>query len=223
METPPRTDDDLLARWRLGDPRAGQTLVRRHFDELYGFFRNKVAEGVDDLVQRTFLACVEGRHRIEGASFRAYMFGAARNILRGEFRDRCNKKNIDPIVSTVHDVHGTSVTQIVAKRREHQVLLLALQRVPLRDQVLLELSVYGLRHTEIAAITEYPPETIRNRLFRARENLRKAVETMEPDAELRSATIDDLRLAFDEPTSGVRQRLHHELVHGEAPRPGVSA
>jgi RNA polymerase sigma-70 factor (ECF subfamily) len=54
-------DDDpqLLAAWCAGDKQAGAALVERHFASIYRFFRNKVAGEVDDLVQRTFMSCLE--------------------------------------------------------------------------------------------------------------------------------------------------------------------
>ena len=43
---------------------------------LYGFFRNKVEGACDDLIQRTFLRCVESVNRFRGdSSFRTYLFG----------------------------------------------------------------------------------------------------------------------------------------------------
>ena len=112
---------------------------------------------------------------------------------------------------------GTSVTQIVAKRREHRLLLLALQRIPLRYQVLLELYVYGLPQAEIARITEESAKTIRNTLFHARKKLREAVRSIEADPSVQQATLEDLREAFEQSDGESRRALHHELVHGEMP------
>lgn len=149
------------------------------------------------------------------------MFGAARNILKREFDANCRARGIDPLQSTVQDA-GTSVTQIVAKRREHRLLLLALQRIPMRYQVLLELYVYGLPQTEIAQITEEPAKTIRNTLFHARKKLREAVRSLETDPALQKATLDDLRKAFEQPGGESRRALYYELVHGEMPSPSAS-
>ncbi|MCA9638020.1 MAG: RNA polymerase subunit sigma-70, partial [Myxococcales bacterium] len=67
-------DFELLEAWRGGDPRAGDTLLRRYFAALHRFFANKVDDEVEDLIQRTFLALVRSRHAIrEGDRFRAYM------------------------------------------------------------------------------------------------------------------------------------------------------
>jgi RNA polymerase sigma-70 factor (ECF subfamily) len=66
-----RSDYELLDVWRAGDPKASGELFDRHFRGLYRFFRNKGVKGVDDLVQQTFLGCVEGRCRMRGdATFR---------------------------------------------------------------------------------------------------------------------------------------------------------
>ena len=42
-------------------------LFERHFEPVYRFFFHKVEGDAVDLVQRTFLACVEARDRFRGA------------------------------------------------------------------------------------------------------------------------------------------------------------
>lgn len=84
-------DDEqaLLATWRAGDARAGQVLFRRHYVGLSRFFRSKAGDAAFELAQATFLACVEARGAIRGASsFRAYPYGVARNILYDHYRDK---------------------------------------------------------------------------------------------------------------------------------------
>ena len=69
------TDRQLLEAWRGGDKKAGKRLFERHYDALTRFFRNKVGPEAPDLVQQTFLGCLEridrfreGRtiHRLRG-------------------------------------------------------------------------------------------------------------------------------------------------------------
>src|SRR5690606_27370383 len=99
---PPRADDniarpdpmsatpsdlELLDAWRRGDGRSGELLFRRYFAQLNRFFRNKTDTGAEDLIQTTFLACVEGRDRFrESSSFRTYLFGIAHNVLCAHYR-----------------------------------------------------------------------------------------------------------------------------------------
>jgi DNA-directed RNA polymerase specialized sigma24 family protein len=83
------SDQELLRAWRAGDREAGGTLFERHFAAIRRFFRNKVDHQVEDLVQRTFTACVEARDRFRGdSSFRTYLFAIAHNVLRDHIRRR---------------------------------------------------------------------------------------------------------------------------------------
>ena len=174
-----RSDFDLLEAWRGGDNVAGNELFDRHFSALYSFFRNKTQRGVDDLVQKTFLACVEGRDRFrQDASFRTYMFAAARRILYREY-DRRHKQDerIDYGVTSAHDL-DPSPSQIVARKGEQKLLLQALRLIPIDYQVALELYyVQGFRGPELAEILDVPEATVRSRLRRGLEQLKKHAAT----------------------------------------------
>ena len=83
------SDAQLVERWRSGDAHAGEALFERYYDSVARFFYNKVDHGVEDLVQQTFLACVESHSRYRGAgSFLTFLMGIARNILAGYYRKR---------------------------------------------------------------------------------------------------------------------------------------
>ncbi|MCA9708401.1 MAG: sigma-70 family RNA polymerase sigma factor, partial [Myxococcales bacterium] len=75
-----RSDDEqLLARWRGGDAQAGAALFERYYEAIARFFVNKVGLDCGDLVQATFLGCLEGLERFRGeASFRTLLFAIAR-------------------------------------------------------------------------------------------------------------------------------------------------
>ena len=96
-------DGELLQAWRLGNQRAGNALLERHFDSLCRFFRSKVDSGVDDLIQRTLLRAVENHEKLrEASSFRAYLFVVARNELVDSFkREAKRRKAFDPGLSSV--------------------------------------------------------------------------------------------------------------------------
>lgn len=159
----------LLERWRSGDATAGEELFGRHFDAVVRFFRNKLADGDEDLVQRTFLACVEGRDRLrDDASFRSYLFGVAHNLLRKHFAARV----ADPIDFTQRSVSDLrpSPSRVVAKDRVQALLLAALREIPLEYQCALELHYWeGLTAGEIAESLAIPLGTAKTRLRRGRE------------------------------------------------------
>jgi RNA polymerase sigma-70 factor (ECF subfamily) len=175
-------DVELLARWRAGDTSAGETLFEHHFDAIVRFFRNKLTEGTDDLVQRTFLACVEGRDRIrDDGSFKSYLFGVAHNLLRKHFHAR-ERSPIDFTSRSAFDL-GPSPSSVVARTQTEQLVLDGLRRVPFDYQVALELYYWEeLTAAEIADATSVPLGTAKTRLRRGRELL------LEKIAELTGAT-----------------------------------
>jgi RNA polymerase sigma factor (sigma-70 family) len=90
----PSSDVALLDAWRDGDKSAGNTLFERHFEALYRFFRNKIDDGIEDLVQETFLACIATKDSFRGdSSFRTYLFVIARNTLYAHWKKRARRAN----------------------------------------------------------------------------------------------------------------------------------
>ena len=59
-------DLEALEAWQRGDRDAGERLMRRHYTSVLRFFELKATAAADDLTQRTFLACMEGRDRFRG-------------------------------------------------------------------------------------------------------------------------------------------------------------
>ena len=198
-------DLELLAAWRKGDAKAGNDLVKRHFGDLYGFFRNKLDGDVDDLIQSTFLACVESRDRFrEESSFRTYLFTIARHELYAAFRKRGQAK-ADFATQSVDDLLGpqAAVSTVLQARAERVLLLRALRRVPLDDQIALELYYWkGLKGREVAEVLGQPENTVRTRLRRARQRLEEEVRLLSNDAGLLESTIDN----FERWASSLREQ-----------------
>lgn len=205
MEPSAPSDLELLDAWRGGDARAGGLLFRRYFAQLSRFFRNKADLGVEDLIQSTFLACVEGRDRFrETSSFRSYLFAIARHHLYAHYRRQ--RRAVDFTQTSVVDL-GASPSGPLSRRQETAALLRALRSIPLEFQIVLELTYWeGMKGPEIAEILEVPANTVRGRLSRARAALRQALEAGISAPELLHATLADLdgwaealRVELDDP------------------------
>lgn len=180
--------------WRDGDRDAGEQLFDRHVDAVAGFFRNKVTHGVEDLVQQTFMRCLEGIERLRSAaSFRSFLFAIAHNLLRETFRARRrDPAPFDPQVLSARDLSPGQST-LVARRREQRLLLEALRTVPLDAQVLLELFYWeDLTSAEIAEVIDAPHGTVRSRLRRARELLRERIGQLASSPSLLASTVQDI-------------------------------
>ncbi|HEX6240412.1 MAG TPA: sigma-70 family RNA polymerase sigma factor [Polyangiales bacterium] len=192
------SDADLLQRWGEGSTQAGNELVERHFATLHRFFRNKAGSEVEDLVQQTFLACVEARARFRGdASFKTFLLSIARNQLFKHY-SRAERRTIDASLSSVRDLR-TSPTGAIAKREDQELLLEALRQIPLDAQVVLELGFWeGLDAIQIAAVLDVPLNTAYSRLRRAKQALREKLAALSPSG----VTIDP-----DETASATRSSV----------------
>jgi RNA polymerase sigma factor (sigma-70 family) len=171
-------DDDaaLLQAWRDGDGDAGDALLGRHFKGVVRFFRSKLGDDVDDIVQQTFADVVRARDRVATGGFRAYLMTVARHRLIDHLRRKARGPEIDPGADSVQSL-GTSVSQRLARDEQERLLLQALRRMPLDAQIALELAYWeGMNSVEIAAVLGVGASTIRSRLTRARESLRRALE-----------------------------------------------
>jgi RNA polymerase sigma-70 factor, ECF subfamily len=201
-------DAVLLERWHQGDADAGEELFERYYDLVERFFLNKITGDIQDLVQETFTACVEGRERLQDkARFRAYLFSIAYNVLRGHLRKLYRGgEQIDLDEVSVQQVAPGPGTQL-GDRREQRLLLEALRNIPADYQVILELHYWEQMTTEeMAEILGRPVGTVRSRLRRARELLEAAMVRLASSPEALHSTvtrIDDwaerCRLAMQPP------------------------
>lgn len=188
------TDDELLLAWRAGDDGAGSQLVARHFSSVFRFFRAKLDTDVDDLTQRTFLACLEGKERIrDGGSVRAYLLGTARHLLYGYFREKKKRGQIEDFLHISADDVRDSPSQVASLKEEQKLLVLALRAIPIDHQIAVELFYWeNLSVAEVAQVLSIEPGTVKSRLHRARQALRGRLEAMASGDALVESTIGDL-------------------------------
>ena len=173
---------------------AGNALFERHFDGVFRFFRNKVSDGADDLVQQTFLACLQSRDRFRGdASFRTYLFTAARSKLYNFFeRQRREGDALDYGVTSCADL-GVSPSGLMARDEQQRLLLTALRSLPVDIQITLELFYFEqFRGPDLAAILEVPEGTVRSRLRRGRDMLRERLDALANDPAAATSTMTNL-------------------------------
>ncbi len=189
-------DEDLLSMWGQGSTKAGQTLFERHYDAVRRYFRNKVpAAATRDLIQETFLACLETCERFRRhSSFRTYLLGIAHHVmvdyLRSTSRDR-DKLDVGELI--LADLYLTGEDMIAAKR-ERRALLRALRSLRFPLQVVLELRYWeSMSDVQIAEVLDEPLGTIKTRLRAGRLALEEQLTRCSgSDEELRT-TLDSLQ------------------------------
>ena len=185
-------DLDLLTAWRQGDRKAGDALIRRHFDAVCRFFRTKLGDDIEDLIQRTFLDLLEASAPVD--NLRATLFTIARRRLIDHLRARYQAGPVEGLTSiSVADL-GTSPSGVVARSEEERLLAEALRRISLDHQIALELAYWeDLSGPEIARVLGISEHTVRSRLARAHDALREAVAAVAGSPALGRSTLD----AFD--------------------------
>lgn len=186
-------DFELLDAWAAGDGTAARTLIKRYTGPLYRFFDRKVDGPIEDMVQDTLVACVEGRARFRReAGFRSYVFGIARHVLYAQLRAKHRAKgDLDLEQSCLRDI-GPTPSQLVADKKEHAILMEALRWLPVETQLLLELYHWqGLSAQEIADAWSIGERAVRSRLRRAKVQLREAVDRVARSPDLLQSTWAD--------------------------------
>lgn len=181
----PTNDAQLLRAWRGGDERSGQRLFARHFDALDRFFRRKLPDECEDLVQRTLLAAVEKADQVRNEeNFRAFLFGVARFELLRALRRRARK--VEPFDSGRASLARLtqSPSRFVLKRQRRELIEAALREIPLDLQILCELHYWEeLTLEEAARVIEVPVGTAKSRLRRAKAALTEVLRRhLEADA-----------------------------------------
>jgi RNA polymerase sigma factor (sigma-70 family) len=209
-------DFGLLEAWRRGDARAGDLLAQRHYRAILRFFEAKIPAVADDLTQRTFLTCTEALDRTHvHTSFRAFLFGIARNHMLRHLRSRerhDRRFDFEESPSRMPLVQ-TSATGLFARKEEHHFLLRALVELPVDLQIAVQLRYWDdLASSEIAAVLDVPASTVRTRLARARELLLEQLVKLQLPPAVHSSLVGDLdrwarSLAHPEPDVPVQRRV----------------
>jgi RNA polymerase sigma-70 factor (ECF subfamily) len=164
------SDEQLILELKQGSEPAFTELFLRYRERVWGFFRRRMndAAQAEELTQETFLAVLRGAQRYEPrASFRAYLFGIAFNILAADRRKSVSRQT---------SAHIVPVEMPAASGMDQEAALCvrqAAERLAGGEREVLMLREFEeLSYEEIAKILYVPVNTVRSRLFRARMALR---------------------------------------------------
>ncbi len=164
------SDEQLILELKQGSDVAFTELFLRYRERIWGFFRRRMNDAgqAEELAQETFLAVLRGAQRYEPrATFRAYLFGIAFNILAANRRKSVNDQtHMAAAPDEMPAPSGTNPENVICIRQ-------AVERLETGErEVLLLREFEELSYEEIAKILYVPVNTVRSRLFRARMALR---------------------------------------------------
>ena len=170
------TDRELLDRSARGDEAAFLLVYERHRDAVFRFaFRMLGArEPAEDLTHDCFVALLERPRRFDPgrASLRTYLFGAVRNLVWKRLRDEGHEAGGD----VPDGIDGGAADQlgiIIEGERARAVERAVAELPPLQREALVLHEYEELPLADIAALSGVDAGTVKGRLFRARETLRR--------------------------------------------------
>lgn len=204
MEIEETTEMRLIRNWRSGDRKAGDKLLRRYEPVLLRFFSRRVNRNVEDLVQRTLLACTQAVDRFEGrSSFKSYLLGIAQYQLLLSLRSDNGPVQEAPLLVTRPD---DSPSQLAAFREEQFILIKALLKLEPEFRKVIKMFYWAGRSVEeIAEELQIAPGTVKSRLARGRAQVRGIITSMQLSSERRAEVLREFlewTLLRPEPKSG---------------------
>ena len=182
-------DEALLEALRRGDGDAFERIAREQAPRLYRFAMHLTGrrEDAEDLVQETLVRALRTLPRFEGRSaLSTYLLRALGNIWKNRLRSRSRSRVVEWFRAArtqepegepdAPDPAPSPLQRMESRERETEVRR-ALDRLePDRRMALLLREMEGLSYEEIAEMTGVPIGTVRSRIARGRDDLRRLLK-----------------------------------------------
>jgi RNA polymerase sigma factor (sigma-70 family) len=168
-----KEDDWLVVRCQLGERQAFDELIARYHEPLWRYVRRLVGEhdGATEVAQDVWVRVLRGISRLrDGTRLRAWLFGIARRTLM----DRLRLQYARPAEAAL-DVTGIPADLESTDREDQlQTVERELARLPITEREVLTLFyLKELSLADVADVLDVPVGTVKSRLFRARQMLRR--------------------------------------------------
>lgn len=170
-------DELLVVRCQLGEARAFDQLIQRWHGPIWEYAQRQAGrdDAARDIVQEVWLRVFRGIAGLrDGRKLRAWLFGIARHTWMDHLRVRY----------ALPMDHETDPDQITADqtpedlRYEIATMRCQLARLPpIEREVLSLFYLQELSLNEVSQVLEVPMGTVKSRLFRARQLLRRELES----------------------------------------------
>ncbi|WP_413205858.1 RNA polymerase sigma factor [Rhodospirillum sp. A1_3_36] len=172
-DTPPQSEEALLATVARGDVAAFEQIHRRYFPKLMHFAKRITGspEAAEEIANDTLMIIWRTADRFEGRSkASSWIFGIAYRLSLKQRQSLGRRKgDVELDEGLIDDGHDTA--QAVMHQND---LARALDQLTPELRAVVELTYYnGYLYTEIAEILECPVGTVKTRMMTARRRLRE--------------------------------------------------
>ena len=164
-----------------------EDLVEQYSDSVYRYCKSIAftLEDAEDLYQQTFLKAFELRNKITAdKNPKAYLLSIATNIWKNHKSKYARRERIAPTISSdaegvqIEDVQaGMDVLEQIVKEEQLEQLRRCVELLPDKHKQVITLFYAGeLSLEEIAKVLKIPKGTVKSRLHKAKEQLKKEME-----------------------------------------------
>ena len=178
-----QTDDELLAGTARGDMATFETLYRRFGRKIYHYILSSIHDDTtaQDLFAEVMFAVWKGAKNFKGDSqVSTWIFGIARHKVLDAIRNRTRHHTQSVALNQAMEVEDSDENpeHQVAQKGEAEVVKEALTTLSYEHREVLYLAFYEeLPYQEIATRIEAPVNTVKTRVFYAKQQLKRALES----------------------------------------------
>jgi RNA polymerase sigma-70 factor (ECF subfamily) len=171
------SDEALLQQARKGGEEAFAGLYDRYKGPLYAFAFRLTGSGpeAEDVVHDSLIGVLRPESAFDGnrGSLRSYLYAAVRNLARKQYRG----SRLEDSDGAIEDAAGddSPLVALITAETARQVQAAVAALPDLQREVLVLSEYEGMPLAEIAALVEADVGTVKSRLHRARQRLRRTL------------------------------------------------
>jgi RNA polymerase sigma-70 factor (ECF subfamily) len=175
-------DEELVAAFQGGDVAAFDTLVHRWERKIQGAIYRLLRSDDEarDVCQEAFLKAFRGLGGFRGeARFSSWLYQIALNLCRDRMRRRKTRAwvSLDELGENAPTDHGAGMLELVETRDLSRRVAVAIGALPEEQREVIIFKEYeGRTFPEIAEILDVPVSTVKTRLYRGLDQLRRRLE-----------------------------------------------
>lgn len=183
------SDEELMVAFSHGSRDAFDELFLRYKQPLFGFFRRRVADPAqaEELTQESFIAVIRASSRYQpSALFRTYLYAIGLKILGAHRR----KAAFRACFTGAPDAYREPAA--LGDLETEYALRQAVGKLDQQEREILLLREFEqLSYAEIGELLHLPVNTVRSRLFRARQALHGLLAAPAPSSSVEQARIEE--------------------------------
>lgn len=167
------SSDATIIEQSIADPHAFSPIFERHFDAVYRYAQRRLGPSLgEEIAAETFVRAFDRRAAFDltRVDARPWLFGIAANLMRRHWRTERRR------LQALGRLEGGSSDLLPPERID---LAAALNSIPARErEALLLYALADLTYEEIGDALGLPVGTVRSRLSRARDRIRRHLEVI---------------------------------------------